>query len=261
MLRVASVCGVLAALTLAAPAIAADFPATSAPVRAPAPAPIYVWTGIYFGGHGGGVWASETSTNVTTTALALAGTQFSAKPTGFLGGGQVGGNYQYGQWVFGVEADGSWTNANETVNTISGLLPAFTVSGTSDMNWFATLTGRFGYAAGNVLFYAKGGMAWMNVDYTASILATGTNLVVPGGEPVTIRDTRNGWTVGGGIEFGFWNNWSAKVEYDYMNFGTQSYVFALGGITSTAEIDSQVHLVKAGINYRFGSGAAVVARY
>ena len=115
MLRVASVCGALAVFTLAAPAIAADFPAAPAPAKVPiiAPAPIYSWTGIYFGGHVGGAWAEETSTTFTTTALALAGTQINGTPTGFLGGGQVGGNYQFGQWVIGIEADASWCPQGE----------------------------------------------------------------------------------------------------------------------------------------------------
>jgi outer membrane immunogenic protein len=249
----------LAAVGIAGPALAADLSTPYVKAPPPPPAPIYNWTGFYFGGHIGGAWANETSTNVNATTLALAGTQVSADNSSFLGGGQIGINYQFGSWVLGVEADASWTNGSETVNTPSVLVPAFTITGTSDMNWLSTVTGRLGYAAGNVLVYAKGGAAWMDVDYTASVLVTGANTVFAG--PVTVSDTRLGWTVGAGIELGFWNNWSAKIEYDFLDFGSEQYVFNIGGATSTVDVDTQIHVVKAGLNYRFNWGAPVAARY
>jgi outer membrane immunogenic protein len=259
MANLKSIFAALISVAIAGPAFAADLPAAPYHKAPPPPPAVYNWTGLYFGGHIGGIWADETSTNATTTPLALAGTQVSTTNDGFLGGGQIGLNYQLGIWVIGVEADASWTNASTTVNTVSALAPAFTIGATSDINWFSTVTGRLGFASGNVLFYAKGGVAWMNVDYTGSVLVTGTNVVFAG--PVTISDTRTGWTAGAGIEWGFWNNWSAKLEYDFLDFGSERYVFNIGGVATTADIDTQAHVVKAGLNYRFNWGAPVVARY
>ena len=99
-----------------------------------------------------------------------------------------GFNYQISSWVFGVEVDGSWTNANDTVS-IRSLIPGVSARTLNEVNWFATATGRLGFAANNFLLYVKGGGAWMDVDYTASGV-TGAGTVVLG--PATISDTPHG---------------------------------------------------------------------
>ena len=237
-----------------APALAADLPAAKAPV--PALAPSYNWSGFYFGGHVGGGWGDEVSTIVTAPGILLPGAQIVTKESGFLGGAQAGINFQMGSFVIGAEADWSWSDVGGTANTIS-LIPGVTVRATGDVDWFATATGRIGYAVNNVLFYAKGGGAWMDVSYTASILNGGTVII----GPAIVDDRRTGWTVGGGFEWAFTPNWSAKIEYNYLDFGSRTYTFTAPGATATAGIDSIYHVVKGGINYRFNWGGPVVARY
>jgi outer membrane immunogenic protein len=262
MLRLTSVCGALVAIGLAAPAIAAD--RSVAPMyKAPpaAPAAVYQWTGFYIGAHAGGVWDREQATTSFTTAFAPAGTVASADHSDFLAGGQIGLNYQMNNIVVGVEGDGSWTEAKTSSTIVSPFVPAVSITGSTKTNWFATATARLGYAAGPVLLYVKGGGAWENIEYSLGV--TGPALL---GLPLNFTNssvTRTGWTVGGGIEYGFMQNWSVKAEYDYMDFGDDNITFAvpaaLGNPASTAQ--SQVHVVKAGINYRFGWGGPVVARY
>jgi outer membrane immunogenic protein len=196
----------------------------------PAPVAIYNWTGFYVGGHLGGAWGREDIQDAITLVTGK------TDPSGFLGGAQVGYNWQAGQWVFGIEGDWSWTNADGDT-TIPGAVVK------SQFNWFSTLTGRVGYAVDNWLWYVKGGAAWADADYSIGGLSVG--------------DTRNGWTIGGGIEWGLTPNWSAKLEYNYLDFGRDTIGAPLG-ITA----DTQVHLFKAGLNYRFDWGKApVVARY
>jgi outer membrane immunogenic protein len=240
---------VLACLTVATavPAFAADLPprVPEPQVYAPAPAPFYNWSGLYIGGHIGGGWGDETATNVNASPLAAAGSATVGKPTGFLGGGQIGVNYQMNTWVFGIEADVSWSDVKETTVTAS-LVPGISLNGSSNTNWLATVTGRVGYAVNNWLLYAKGGVAWSDVDYTAALVTAG--VAAPA---FVVSDTRVGWIVGAGVEFGFWNNWSAKLEYNFIDFGTERYSFTVAGATAPVDIESQIHVFKAGLNYRF----------
>jgi outer membrane immunogenic protein len=244
-------------LTLAcSPALAADLrPITRAPVVAPVP--YYNWSGFYIGGHVGGGWGDEVSTvGAIAPLILLPGTAITTSESGFLAGAQAGINFQMGGFVLGIEGDWSWSDVGGVANT-AALIPGVTVRSTGDVDWFATATGRIGYAFNNVLLYAKGGGAWMDVRYTASALLGG--VVVLG--PAVVDDTRTGWTVGGGVEYAITPNWSAKIEYGYLDFGSRTYTFTTPGAVATAAIDSQYHLVKGGINYRFNWGGPVVASY
>ena len=225
-------------LALAAATFALGVSAASAadmgqrPVYKAQPAPImaaYNWSGFYVGGHLGYAWASE---EVVSGITGLTGT---TDPDGFLGGAQIGFNWQTGAFVFGVEADWSWTNADGST--------AIPFAATSEHNWYGTATARVGYAVDNWLWYVKGGAAWIDSDYTIAGVTTG--------------DTRTGWTVGTGLEWALGPNWSAKIEYNYMDFGSERVSAPL-----LVDADTQVHLVKLGLNYRFDWGKApVVARY
>jgi len=124
----------------------------------------------------------------------------------------------------------------------------------------ATLAARFGFAADRALFYGKVGGGWVgNNGFTLTDLTTGQVFT---GE--TSR-TLSGWMVGAGLEYAFTDNWSAKFEYDYIGLGGRSFTLpgiiipALAGDTITS--DHNVQLIKLGINYRFGWGGPVVARY
>jgi outer membrane immunogenic protein len=218
------------AVVTAQTASAADLPRREPIQKAPPPvARIYDWTGFYFGGHLGGAWSSEDA--VWTATAFSTGTD----PSGFLGGFQVGANWQNGNWVFGVEADWSWTNTDG-----SGTLG--TASFTADHNWYATAAARVGYAWDNWLWYVKGGGAWLDADYSFG----GTR----------VGDTRSGWLVGTGLEWGLGPNWSGKLEYNYMDFGSDTF-----GFPAAVNVDTQVHAIKAGLNYRFPLSGPVGVRY
>jgi outer membrane immunogenic protein len=217
----------LAAVSLVALSQAASAADMSRPVyKAPPPAaPVWSWTGLYIGGHLGGAWGTD---DFSTTAFGTPGIDTS----GFIGGGQIGYNWQFHpNWVVGVEGDIAWSGADGSATT--GVLTV-----TSDHNWYATLAGRLGYTAGQWMVYGKGGGAWKDADYTAAIA----------GATSTISDTRGGWMVGVGLEWMFAPQWSAKVEYNYLDFGSSTYAFPAPGVATS--IDSQVNLLKVGINYK-----------
>src|SRR5260370_15058259 len=227
----------LVALGAAAPAMAADLaarPYTKAPAYA---APIYNWTGFYIGGHVGGAYAGNT--------------RLIGKDGRFLGGVQGGFDYQFAMsWVVGVEAQYSWLSNNNT----NGVVFPGGVLVTSKNDQLGSVTGRLGYTWGPALLYAKGGYAWKD----------GNNLnVTTGGVPVaftTNGNHRDGYTVGAGLEYMFAPSWSAKVEYQYYNFGSTTFTTGPAVIVATSFRDDE-HTVKAGINYRFNWGGPVVAKY
>jgi outer membrane immunogenic protein len=247
MIRRSSICCALLACTAASSAIAADMPAKASPAAA------FDWTGIYIGGHIGGGWGDHASTNVTATPFAPVGNGITTSPGGFVGGGQLGGNLQFGSGVLGLEADVSWSGGEDGITVPSPIMAGVSLHGMSDVKWFATLTGRAGYAIDNVLLYVKGGAAWMDVGYTASALNTATGVAIVG--PVNFGSVRTGWTAGGGVEHGFRNNWSAKLEYNYLDLGTERYTLTAGGLTNQVDINAQTHVVKLGLNYRLGGTA------
>jgi outer membrane immunogenic protein len=222
----------------AAPALAADMPArtyTKAPVYTP-PQAIYNWTGFYIGGHLGGAFAGNNS-------LEGSGGRF-------LGGVQGGFDYQFANnWVIGAEAQYSWlTNNNNGV-----LFPGGTLI-TSNNNQLGSATGRLGYTWGPTLLYAKGGYAWRDNPNIG---------VISGGAPAAFATNGNhkdGYTVGAGLEYMFAPNWSAKAEYQYYNFGSTTFTGGPGEIIGSRFRDDE-HTVKVGVNYRFGWGGPVAARY
>lgn len=237
------------------PAFAADLPVYKAPPMISA----YNWTGFYVGGHVGWGVIDENGTLVATTAgapILPPGTVINGDRSSFLGGGQTGYNWQIGKWVFGVEGDLSWTDA-KTSTTTNGTLVAnsFRVEN-ANTHWYATLTGRVGYAWDNWLFYVKGGAAGVNVNYSANVSVAGIVTAFPG-----LSDTRKGWTIGAGIEQALSSNWSWKLEYDFMDFGTRRYTFidTTGAITNMVDINANVSTVKVGFNYRWGG--PVIAKY
>ena len=221
---------------LASPVLAADLPVRKAPF---APAAVYDWTGFYIGGHLGGAWGDKDWFAVGVGPLG------SHDVDGFIGGGQVGFNYQVGTWVFGVEADFSWADVNgHHVDNV------FFGDNRTKVDWFGTVTGRIGYAFDRTLLYVKAGGAWARDVYT--ITATGFF--------AQTSDTNWGWTVGAGLEYGLTPNWSLKLEYNYLSFDTQRVTFVPNtGGPFDRDVDQQIHVLKAGINYRFGG--PITARY
>jgi outer membrane immunogenic protein len=231
----------LVALGATVPALAADLGARTY-TKAPAymAAPIYNWTGFYIGGHLGGAFAGNNG---------FAGAVNGSNNGAFLGGLQVGADYQFApNWVVGIEGQYSWLSSNNLTSTFPGAVVYNT-----NQRGLGSITGRFGYTWGPALLYVKGGYAYS--DYTQSLTTAG----VP--TAFTLNGSHHdGYTVGGGLEYMFAQNWSGKLEYQYYNFGNTSFVTpaALVGFGSTRNDE---HVVKAGINYRFNLGGPVVAKY
>ena len=228
----------LVALGATVPALAADLPARSAPyTKAPAyVAPIYNWTGFYIGGHVGGAFAGNNS--------------LSGSDGRFLGGIQGGADYQFGNnVVIGIEAQYSWL-ANGSTGVV---FPAGTVVSTNS-DQLGSVTGRLGYSFGPTLLYAKGGYAWKDND-NISVVSRGAPAAF-----TTDNNHKDGYTVGAGLEYMFAPSWSAKLEYQYYNFGSSTFLTGPVDIVGTRFTDSE-HTVKAGINYRFNWGNSALARY
>lgn len=195
------------------------------------------WTGFYIGGHAGYAWSDVTWDNVSLT-----GEPVNNDASGFIGGGQVGYNWQMGQVVLGIE--GTFSGASLSGDAGSAIAPGV-VTYSTDINRIGTVTGRLGFAVDRFLVYAKGGWA------TATVEVSGRNTALP--DAFSISDRRNGWTVGGGLEYMATRNISLGIEYDYIDLGSTSYA----GITAAAlpftinNADAQVHSVTARLNYRF----------
>ncbi|TMK00531.1 MAG: porin family protein [Alphaproteobacteria bacterium] len=226
---------------------------------------IFTWTGFYFGAHGGGGWSHKTETGTPFPFFGdtLTPAQFSVDASGWLAGGQIGAMYQVGSWVFGAEADASGSDLKGSSacssTSISGaVLPAncsVTVRG------LGTFAGRMGFALDRLLVYGKAGGAWANDLYNAPTTATDpvNGLAAP---TFAGNETRWGWMAGAGVEYAFYDNWSAKIEYNYLGFRHTSLQFtdATGLVFQNIDIQQQIHIVKAGINYRWG-WAPVGIRY
>jgi outer membrane immunogenic protein len=234
----------LAALTCGS-ALAADLPVRrQMPVKAPEAVPMYYnWTGFYIGGHAGGGFGD---------------TQFTSggfddgkhDHDGFVGGGQVGFNVQSNQFVFGVEFSGSWADLTGSHNAVLGGIGD---SYHSDINTILLLTGRVGVAFDRALLYVNGGGAWVRnkVEYTVPGLLTSED-----------KQNRTGWTVGAGLEYGLAPNWSVAVQYNFIDLGDKGVNLVEAGGPFTASADTQLHVVTARLNHRFGwGGGPIVARY
>ncbi len=213
------------ALALAAggQALAADLPQPGPP-RAPAtyvpvPAPAFSWSGIYVGINGGYAFGSgDFSSGASVSGV-----------NGFLAGGTIGANYQWGRFVLGIEGDGDWTSLDGKTT------PACSTCEVKS-SWLATARGRAGYAFDRILFYGTGGAAFGNVQGG------------PIGGPFD-SGTQIGWTVGGGIEAAIAPNWTAKVEYLYVNLGNLNCTAA--GCLAGNTLNVTESVVRAGINYKF----------
>jgi outer membrane immunogenic protein len=307
--------GMAAAIALAAGAAhGADLPRKpvyKAPPPVAAPAPLFTWTGCYIGGHIGGGWGrkdwSVDSSDLLSSVASPAPSTFglaaleggpidlgSQKIGGFLGGAQVGCDYQFwSHLMVGFQADISWASLkNSFINTSTfpgqggfcciPLTETFTASTTVDR--FGTITGRLGYSFDRALFYMKGGAAWIHDRYVITdILTNATNNF--GSLLGNASLTRWGWTVGAGLEYALIPNLSAFIEYDYLDFGRARVDFSCvgttsdigqpscgnssGSVNSTVPLDirQQVHAIKVGLNWRFNFGKApwgkepVVAKY
>lgn len=257
--------GILAgAMTLGAAGVAS---AADMPVKAARPAPppvvVYNWTGCYIGGNVGGGWADTGQTRVTRLGVPALADYGSSEGSDFVGGGQIGCDYQFGgNWVIGIQ--GMYDYARIESSHILPAFPTFTMFNTTKDIW--TVTGRVGYLfAPQLLGYVKGGGAWTRQDHVLN----GAGPPVFNSENAFNVD-RSGWTVGGGLEWMFAPGWSVFGEYNYMDFGTKDVQFisattgngfVAGQPSEVVSTSLKVQTVLVGVNYKFNFGGPVVAKY
>jgi outer membrane immunogenic protein len=270
--------GIAAVTSLfATSAFAADLaprPYTKAPAYVE---PVYDWTGFYIGGNVGYSWgrSGDSSSLANGAGTSLFASNGSSNLDGVIGGGQVGYNWQMQNWLFGLEADiqGSDEKGSRSylcataacTPPIGGFLalvipgPAVPVTLNQKIDWFGTVRGRIGIlATPKVLFYATGGLAYGEVDTSETVGLAGFGF--------SNNDTRVGYTVGAGVEGAIGGNWTARLEYLYVDLGKTSGSFAttigaLGGGTLTSNYSSRItdNILRVGVNYKFGG--PVVAKY
>jgi outer membrane immunogenic protein len=229
----------------------------------------YNWTGFYAGLNAGYSWGQTDIDYVTP----FANVGIRHNPNSFIGGGQIGYNWQTGTFVFGLEADIAYRHRNRTSTFLFGSTPTAgspfgSVAGdntvfNTEQNWLGTVRGRAGFAASNWLIYGTGGLAYGHVEH--GLIET---LVAPNQNRFrTASESRIavGWTAGAGIEYGF-GNWSIGAEYLYVDLGRSTINQA--AITNlvvfpadTTSFRDTSHIARAKLNYRFGGSGPVVARY
>lgn len=287
-------------------AYAADLPSRKSPSVAPPSPPI--WSGFYAGLNAGGTFGNNAALNGTTwniwqppgnvdavSAALLSGSASNSGNASFIGGGQIGynfqGNYSGIGFVTGIEADiqglaGSGSNASRTRAAGYDAGPFFNPgsivsnqSGSSTLNYFGTVRGRLGYiVTPTLLVYGTGGLAYGGINGNVQNTQfwgdnSGVWNVVNGSQ--SYSNTQVGWTAGGGAEWMFMPNWSAKAEYLYYDLGRVSATVANtsyslvptdpSGLQSTTTYLGRVsgNIVRAGVNYHFNltPPAPVVAKY
>ena len=249
-------------------ACAADMP-VKAPLQAPAAVAAAGWTGFYVGANAGwswldsadvGVGGSSTITVSQTAAPPTVPFSVGLRPDGFLGGVQIGYNYQFApQWLMSVEADFDFANAKDSISVglPAGFPPSVATSAGENIRWFGTLRGRLGWLANpNLLLYGTGGLAYGQVEYSANIDEFPT---LPAGRlfAASSSPTKVGWTIGAGFEWAFAHNWSVKAEYLYFDLGSETIT---GPQTNpvdptqfaTYSFNTRGSIARAGINMRFG---------
>jgi outer membrane immunogenic protein len=196
------------------------------------PAPVFNWTGFYIGGTLGYGWGDNRilnqATNVSTQNFDV---------DGFVGGLSVGYNWQApgSRVVWGIEFDASYSG----IDGFLAVAPGFGC-GTgcaSDLKWLGTVRGRLGHTFERTMLYVTGGFAFGEITGTSSTVG-----------PLSASAT--GWTVGAGVEFALARNWSAKLEYLYVDLGDT--VFGFTGVGSPLAVaDLQINIVRIGANYRW----------
>jgi outer membrane immunogenic protein len=214
------------------------------PVYAPPP---FNWTGFYIGANIGGAWANR---DVRDPFLGVNFNNGNSNGA-FIGGGQLGYNWQFGYAVLGIEADFDGVSNNNNSGTI--FIPSVgNIQVTSNNRWITTLAARFGVTNGPWLLYGKAGGGWVGSDdFTVTNLTTGASITGS-------NNSNSGWLVGAGIEWAFAPNWSAKVEYNFLGLDDRTIIAPVGFISragdSFVDRNRDINIVKVGLNYRFNWG-------
>jgi outer membrane immunogenic protein len=296
------------AMALTGAALAADLPSRAPPPVYLPPPPVFTWTGLYIGINAGYTWSNNNNVdtdaaNVSSIAglngdiggevATLATGDVPVQTNGFIGGGQIGYNWQFANnFVVGIEADiQGVAGANRTGSLAqSGVVPgsvgiggvpvsaSSVITSTKDIHYLGTVRGRLGFTlTPTFLVYGTGGLAYGGVSSSTNITETlgFTDTPDPFGTFGNFSQSRVGWTAGGGLEWLFAPNWSLKVEYLYYDLGRVTYpltpIQQFGGFGTLLETVTAVqsstrfngNIVRAGLNYHFiwPAPAPVVAKY
>lgn len=236
-LAVAVLLGAVARIGLADTAVAADLSPYAPPQFAIEPAyrPAFTWSGFYVGLQGGYSWGR---TNAETTSVGSGETQTTSYDTGgFLGGAHAGFNWQAGSnLVLGVETD---LEASRSDGSGIGTLGAVHFA---NIDWMGSLRGRIGYAAGNTLLYATGGLAYGGVSFDRA-------LTVGAARYLSHSDWRTGWTLGAGVEHAIASNVTLRLEYRYTDFGKDQFATQTSGLIDGTEVTQSA--IRAGLSFKF----------
>ena len=268
-------------ITLAPVASAADMPRKAVI----APAPVSSWTGFYAGVNAGWVGSDPAISNAGTgipdavlgvvpgvsggLAALASGPVSAGRTSGFIGGGQLGYNYQINNWVVGVEADlqglsgsGS-TGTLATAGPVVGAAITSTLTVSANTEWLSTVRGRLGFlATPNVLLYGTGGLAFGGVTASAALAQSGNNGFIGAGAGA-FSDTSAGWAAGAGAEWMFAQKWTAKLEYLHYDLGTDTFAWNARGTpasgffsgivyqTESTSVQFRGDIVRVGLNYKF----------
>ena len=261
---------------LCVPAAAADMPVKAPVMKAP-PVALYDWSGFYLGVHAGYGWGDPHS-HIDWNDTVFAGgpvppaipADYTKRMRGFIGGGQIGWNHQTGILVVGAEADLSYTDIQGDVSVQSLLAnfggASFQYSESQRLRWFGTARGRIGFTpASNWLIYATGGLAFGKVNADTHLTFIDNTGVVTVQYIGAGSTTKTGWTAGGGVETVLLGNWTGKLEYLYYDLGAVRVsgirTPVLPNLFTVNDQDVRGHIVRIGVNYRFGAPQAVVAKY
>ena len=251
--------GMVVAAALSVSAFAADLPPrgyNKAPAMA---ASATSWSGLYIGGNVGYGWGNG-NTAFSFSNFEIDNTALDTKSKGVTGGAQIGYNWQMGAIVTGLEADiqGSGIKSSRRspfFNTdAEAFVPGEFLSTEQKLSWFGTVRGRLGATVTpDLLLYATGGLAYGHVDASANTFFSSAFQY-----PASVSKTKAGWTVGAGAEWMFARNWSAKVEYLYLDLGNVSAIGRPSGLPPDAlpraaayTWNTRENIVRAGVNYHF----------
>jgi outer membrane immunogenic protein len=269
--RSGSLAGFIAGIALTQIASAADLPRKAPP--APLLPPVFNWTGFYVGANIGGGWARDHGDhfcidptgvlNPPNCQVLPPGSEHISS-SGIIGGGQMGYNWQTGQIVLGIETDfqGSDIHGSTVVGGPFGFaglpgvaLPAGSFTASEKIDWFGTVRGRVGWVVWDrALIFATGGLFYGHIKANSLFTAPNVGTIYSGSS----SETRAGWTVGGGVEYAFNNNWSGKIEGLYYDLGSITVVgnetpltFLPGGFQHNKDFDFKGGIVRVGLNYLF----------
>lgn len=215
--------------------------AADLPVKAAAIAPAASWAGWYIGGHVGAAYQQGTSTSADNAQGVYGSVTTNA--TSFIGGGQIGYNWQNGNFVGGIEVDGSALGAGGKAQ-VYGFYDSPNVS--NKISWLSTVRGRTGLAVGNTMVYATAGLAIGGVK----------NSFVTPGDSCSSSDsfceskTRVGFAVGGGVEYMMNRNWTLRLEGLFVDLG-RSTAPEVEDSGKRTKFSNQAIIGRVGMNYKF----------